>query len=97
MSELSAELTPELESISGKLSSTGSLSGTLSDVPGKLVGTINDIKNIGAYNGLVEITPTNQTQVLETKQKLVRENIVINPIPQNYGLITWNGSVITVS
>ena len=25
------------------------------------------------------------------------KNIRINPIPSNYGLITWDGSVLTVS
>ena len=24
-------------------------------------------------------------------------NVTVNPIPSNYGLITWNGSVLTVS
>ena len=38
-----------------------------------------------------------ETQTLATAEKTVLENIVINPIPSNYGLITWNGSVLTVS
>ena len=49
------------------------------------------------YEGSYEVTPTEDTQVLNTKDKQTRENIVINPIPQNYGLITYNGSTITVS
>ena len=28
---------------------------------------------------------------------LMNENIVVNPIPQNYGLISWNGPGIRVS
>jgi hypothetical protein len=35
--------------------------------------------------------------VLATAEKVVTRNIVINPIPSNYGLITWNGSTLTVS
>ena len=50
-----------------------------------------------AYTGVTEITPTNEVQVLETERKSVLENIVINPIPSNYGLITWNGSTLLVS
>ena len=49
------------------------------------------------YDGSYEVTPSEETQVLKTKDKQTRENIVINPIPQNYGLITYNGSIITVS
>ena len=49
------------------------------------------------YDGSYEVTPSEEVQVLNTKDKQTRENIVINPIPQNYGLITYNGSTITVS
>ena len=49
------------------------------------------------YTGPVEVTPNNQTQTLNTALKSVMENITINPIPNNYGLITWNGSTLTVS
>ena len=49
------------------------------------------------YDGSYEVTPSEEAQVLNTKDKQTRENIVINPIPQNYGLITYNGSTITVS
>ena len=50
-----------------------------------------------AYEGPTEITPTQETQTLLTERKSVLSNIVINPIPDNYGLITWNGSTLTVS
>ena len=49
------------------------------------------------YEGPYEFTPTQETQTVQTADKVLLENIVINPIPQNYGLITWNGAVITVS
>lgn len=50
-----------------------------------------------AYTGPTEITPSSETQTLHTTMKSLITDIVINPIPNNYGLITWNGSVITVS
>lgn len=50
-----------------------------------------------AYEGETTVTPTNETQTLRTKNLRMTDDIVVNPIPQNYGLITWNGSVITVS
>lgn len=49
------------------------------------------------YTGAVEVTPTQQQQILETADKLMLSNVTINPIPSNYGLITWNGSTLTVS
>lgn len=49
------------------------------------------------YKGSVDITPTDGVKVLETQGKLLAENIIIEPIPNNYGLITWNGSTLTVS
>lgn len=49
------------------------------------------------YKGSVEITPSQQAQILATKGHLLKSDITINPIPNNYGLITWNGSVLTVS
>ena len=49
------------------------------------------------YTGPTEITPSAEAQVLDTTMKSMLEDIVIKPIPENYGLITWDGSVITVS
>ncbi len=49
------------------------------------------------YDGPMEVTPTQETQTLDTEMKSVLGDIVVNPIPSNYGLITWNGSTLTVS
>lgn len=49
------------------------------------------------YDGDYVITPSAKPVVLETVGKVSRQNFVVNPIPQNYGLITWNGSYLTVS
>lgn len=49
------------------------------------------------YDGPTEFTPSGSTQTIEIADKKALENIVINPIPSNYGLITWNGSELTVS
>ncbi len=50
-----------------------------------------------AYEGQTEVTPSSMEQVLLTKNFRMTENIKVNPIPSNYGLITWDGSTITVS
>lgn len=49
------------------------------------------------YEGPVEITPSEETQILHTENLALLSDIIINPIPSNYGLISWNGSVLTVS
>lgn len=49
------------------------------------------------YDGAYEWTPTQSTQTIGIADKKALNNITINPIPQNYGLITWNGSTLTVS
>lgn len=49
------------------------------------------------YEGEYTFTPTAHTQIVEIANKVAIENITINPIPSNYGLITWNGVTLTVS
>lgn len=45
----------------------------------------------------INITPSDQTQTFDVKNKYMTGNIVVDPIPSNYGLITWNGSYLTIS
>ena len=49
------------------------------------------------YEGPTEFTPSSQEQIIQTENLLVLTNITVKPIPSNYGLITWNGSFLTVS
>ena len=49
------------------------------------------------YTGEYAVTPGEETITLATDGKRMTDNITINPIPSNYGLITWNGSFLTVS
>ena len=52
--------------------------------------------NIPVYEGEYEFTPTEETQVVLIKNMKATDNIVVNPIPQNYGRIEWNGVYLTV-
>ena len=49
------------------------------------------------YAGSVEFTPSAEEQVIHTEGLFVDDPITIKAIPNNYGLITWDGSAITVS
>lgn len=82
----------------GTLTSPGTISGSLSG-SGTITGSLTIPQSIlpPSYEGEYEVTPTQQTQTLETDSLYMRGNITINPIPSNYGLITWNGSTLTVS
>lgn len=58
-----------------------------------------EVVNIGAekYDGPYEWTPSTETQTIPIKDKQATADITIQPIPNNYGLITYNGVTITVS
>lgn len=62
----------------------------------KLSSPITMVSGI-PYEGNYEVTPSSETQILSTEMLYMTSNVTINPIPNNYGLITWNGSILTVS
>lgn len=49
------------------------------------------------YGGPYDFTPSSELQTIETTGFRMTDNVTINPIPNNYGLIGWNGSILTVS
>lgn len=54
--------------------------------------------DVPRYAGPYEVTPRAHEQVtLPTEGLLMGADVTINPIPSNYGLITWNGATLTVS
>lgn len=58
-------------------------------------GTIK-VAAVPRYDGVVEFTPSEQSQTIEISGKMAAADIVINPIPSNYGRIEWNGSFLAV-
>lgn len=60
-------------------------------------GVLHDVgSNQDAYKGDYKITPTSEEQVLKTKNKVLLNNVIVAPIPSNYGKISWNGATLTV-
>ena len=49
------------------------------------------------YEGPYSVTPSQHQQVLSTAGMELAHDVTVAPIPSNYGLITWNGSALTVS
>lgn len=64
-------------------------------IEGDVVG--NAMRSVPDYHGSYEVTPTQSTQTLSVAGKRMAQDLVVNPIPSNYGLITWDGSTLTVS
>lgn len=48
------------------------------------------------YEGDYEITPSDLEQIIPILGKTATQDIRINPVPSDYGRITWNGSTLTV-
>ena len=83
--------------IVGTLSAEKGITGGLSGI-GSMTGTLSGVVVTGEqYTGEYEFTPNTEEQTIEIQFKTAMQNITINPIPENYGLITWNGSSLTVS
>ena len=61
------------------------------------VPVVKEYVDVQTYTGEYEITPSAETQTLNTAGLRLTRNVTVNPIPQNYGLITWNGAFLTVS
>lgn len=80
-------ITSNIGSISGSLSPPSNISGELS---------IPTYVDVDIYDGITEITPTTEQQVLQTYNKTVTRNIVVNPIPENYGRLLYSGNTLTV-
>ena len=68
----------------------------LAEVEGE-AGIVVDVGSYAIYDGPYSVTPGPEAQTLETANLAMAENITVAPIPSNYGLITWNGSYLTVS
>lgn len=66
-------------------------------IPMQYTAPIQFIERVDWYDGAYDFTPSEQAQTIEISDKTARANIIIEPIPSNYGRITYNGSTIMVS
>lgn len=66
-------------------------------IPMTYTSVVQFIENVNWYEGDYEFTPSQQQQTISIADLMARQDIVIDPIPNNYGLITYDGSTITVS
>lgn len=58
---------------------------------------VKEYVDVETYTGNYEVTPSAETQTLNTAGKRLTKPVTVNPIPSNYGRIDWNGQFLTVS
>ena len=74
---------------------TAALGGTLGGAG--LSGSVALATGVSDYAGPYEATPTREAQTFPTAGRRMASDFTVGPIPSNWGLITWNGSTLTVS
>lgn len=96
-SSVSVSAEPQQASVSAAAQTIGieAISEDLEAVIGLPI--IREISGGEIYDGEYTITPTTADQTFPTYGKLMARDLVVEKIPNNYGLITWNGSTLTVS
>lgn len=98
MRELSLKLQAS-SSISGSVNSPTKLTGgigTNSNITGHVAigSVIRDTNDI--YLGEYEVTPSTKSQTLDTKNKIMANDITINSIPYAEVTNTANGTTVTI-
>lgn len=71
--------------------------GSLDASVGMGVGVAVEIVQTNPYEGPYTFTPGQEAVVIRTADRYLAEDITVEPVPSNYGLITWNGAFLTVS
>lgn len=91
-----------LDNIVGSFSSNINIVGSLNSV-GEIVGNLSlNGTEYTDYNGEYEITPQVESQILQTRNKIMRNNMQINEIPyyetsNEYGKTAYIGSEVEIS
>lgn len=88
MSKLTLTFTPKALGLSFKPPTLG----LSTEIP-----VVRELVERDPYTGPVVVTPSAEEQTLSTKNLRMTDDVVINPIPSYYGLITWDGSIMVIS
>lgn len=82
--------------LTGRLSATGGLTGRLT-TSSSISGTITRFDGgYSPYTGAYEVTPTDEEQILDTANRYMTGQVVVSPVPENYGRLSWSGNTLTV-
>lgn len=77
-----------VDTLSGEISPQATMSATMS---------VPEVVQAEPFLGEYTYDPTDEVQTIEINGLRATDNITINPVPSNYGLITWDGATLTVS
>lgn len=83
-----------MPSISGTVA-PAAISGTVGAAT--ISGSLSIVASPPRYTGETYFTPSMESQTIPTAGRVLESDLTVGPIPSNYGLITWNGSYLTVS
>ena len=42
------------------------------------------------YEGSYAVTPTDDTQILATKEKVMVQDVIVHPVPNSYGRVSYD-------
>lgn len=81
------------------VSESGSAALHVSGTSALSLGVGGDMYAVGPpiYGGEYTVTPSDSVQVIPIGGMMAASDVTVQPIPSNYGLITWDGSTLTVS
>jgi len=85
--------------ISGSVAAMASLQGTVQTraiLADAMIGSVIIKNDLPTYGGPYEVTPGEQAQRVPVGDKVMREDIIVEAIPQNYGRLSWDGRTLTV-
>lgn len=71
------------------------VSGTIS-APNVVGVSIASTQSFPPYEGATEVTPSDDEQVLATAGTNVGSDIIVHPIPSNYGKVSYNGAILFI-
>lgn len=57
---------------------------------------VSEVPVADYYDGEYEITPGDEDATVQASGLVMRKNLVVKAVPQNYGRILWDGSSIKV-
>ncbi len=88
---MSCRVALHVEEAGGASLHIGAIGTASLEVGGEVYGT-----EVPPYEGEYTVTPGEEQQTLPTAERLLRHDVVIEPIPSNYGRIEWDGTSILV-
>lgn len=91
-------VTVTAEFSSNIIETTASFSNQLIEVEAGLTTNVTHYHSeYPDYEGETTFTPSQETQIIPTGHTVLLSDITINPIPSNYGRITYSGGIISIT